>query len=455
MKEVYISIDHLELPETSICWEIGKGELNAVIGANKSGKTLLAKIICGQLYNYKGRVSKTIDFTDVSFSDYTADSSRFHYSDFYYQQRYNVFDMPDMQTIEEWLGYDANDEYKNILFNKVLPADILTKKIVQLSSGESRKVLILKNIFKPAKIYILDHPFTGLDANSVLILSDVFKMMARDYGKTVILLLNTVTTADIFHKVIHLNTSVDVPATYSSVRKDVFYKTPVMPFNIVFQINDKHLKVANEILIGNVSWTIRKGEKWLLKGANGSGKSTLMSLLYADNPVAYGLEITLFDKQRGTGESIWDIKSKIGFVSPEIQLFWDGAQSVKEIIRSGFSNTIVLSRKITEEEQQQYKTLLELFQLQAKEHALFASLSSGEKRIVMIVRALVNNPPVLILDEPFQGLDNDYFNLLYDFLSSYANGNRTVIQIAHLQHEVLPGINRVALIENNKLHIVT
>jgi molybdate transport system ATP-binding protein len=452
MKQVYISIHELELLENKISWEIKEKELYAVIGPNNSGKSLLAKIICGQIVNYKGSISKTINFTDVSFSDFTSDSFSFHYSNFYYQQRYNVSEIPDLETIGELLGYDANDTYKNTIFNKILSTDILSKKIIELSSGESRKVLILKNIFKPSKIHILDNPFTGLDNASILILSDVFKIITQEFGKTVILLIPDNNSSIFFDSVLYLNKKLQVPENH--INKNIFQKTPEVNFNIAFHISKQHLKVGNKILIRDISWTIFKGEKWLLQGGNGSGKSTLMSLLNADNPMAYAMGIMLFDKERGTGESIWDIKSKIGFVSPEIQLFWDGAQSVKKIIRSGFSNTMILNRRLSEKEEEQYLELLNIFQLQPIENALFASLSSGEKRIVMVARALVNNPPLLILDEPFQGLDQIRFKFLHDFLSAYADEKRTIIQIAHLESERLPNINRKALIENEKLHIL-
>jgi len=454
MKQVYISISELELLENKISWEIGNGELNAIIGPNKSGKSLLAKIICGRTFNYKGHISKTINFTDISFSDYTADYSGFHYSNFYYQQRYSVSDTPDIETIQELLEYDVNDIYKNQIFNKVLSSDILPKKIIELSSGESRKVLILKNIFKNSKIYVLDNPFTGLDTNSIFILSDVFKIMTQQYGKTIILLLNNENFKIVFDKTIYLNKVNEITDNQYSNNENNCYITPECHFNIAFKIDKQHLKAGNKVLIKDVSWTINKGEKWLLKGNNGSGKSTLMSLLNADNPNGYSMGITLFDKERGTGESIWDIKAKIGFISPEIQLFWNGAQPVRNIIRSGFSNTQLLNRKTSKQEEQQYGTLLDIFQLRKIENALFASLSSGEKRMVIMVRALVNNPPLLILDEPFQGLDSIHFKFLYEFLSAYADKERTIIQIAHLENEVLPCINYIAQIENNKLHIL-
>ena len=456
MNETYISIRELHILGNKISWDIGEGELNAIIGSNKSGKTTLAKIICGRIFNYKGTLRKNIDFADISFSDYTADSARFHYSDFYYQQRYNFSDSPDLEPIKNYLEYDDNNVYQASIFTKVLTENILTKKIIELSSGESRKLLLLKSILKSSKIYVLDNPFTGLDSKSVFILTNVFKMMVDDYDKTVILLLNNDNQLATFDKTIYLNTPKEVlkPENQSN-KENIFFKTPNAKFNTAFEIYNQTIKVGGKTLITDLSWSIHKGEKWLLKGDNGSGKSTLMSLINADNPSAYSLDIKLFDRKRGTGESIWAIKSKIGFVSPEIQLFWDGTHSVKNIIFSGFSNTMVLNRKINEAEKQNYLMLLHLFQLETIENCSFGTISSGEKRMVMVLRALINNPPLLIVDEPFQGLDSNYFNFLYEFLSHCMDKGRTVIQIAHRENEILPCINHVAQIKNQRFNILT
>ena len=116
---------------------------------------------------------------------------------------------------------------------------------------------------------------------------------------------------------------------------------------------------------------------------------------------------------------------------------------------------MVLNRKINEAEQQNYLMLLHLFQLETIENCSFGTISSGEKRKVMVVRALINNPPLLIVDEPFQGLDSNYFNFLYEFLSHCMDKGRTVIQIAHRENEILPCINHVAQIKNQRFNILT
>jgi molybdate transport system ATP-binding protein len=157
----------------------------------------------------------------------------------------------------------------------------------------------------------------------------------------------------------------------------------------------------------------------------------------ADNPQAYANEIYLFDKRRGSGESIWDIKKRIGFVSPELHLFFDQGNSVFEVIASGLFDTIGLFRQLSHSQQEQVQTWLEILNLQQlKERALFR-LSLGQQRMVLLARALVKNPPLLILDEPTQGLDADqtfYFKQLIDQLCVHFN--TTLLYVSHYENDI-------------------
>jgi molybdate transport system ATP-binding protein len=450
MAKPLIRINNLQIYNTIISAEIAEGELDAIIGPNRSGKTTLAEIIRGGFRDFKGTVTNYTDYRQISYSAYSADSIGFHYSDFYYQQRYNTFDVANVDTIERYLQYNASNRYMRELFNAVLPPHILKTKIIELSSGETRKVLLLKNLFNEAKIYILDNPFSGLDESSILSFIGLFERVTHQYRKTVILLLNDNPLEINFTQTIYLGREgFNEPGVESRpLSQSVFFTTPPADFNTVFRIENEILKAGQRILINDLSWVIKKGEKWLLKGANGSGKSTLLSLLNADNPIAYRYDFCLFDRKRGSGESIWDIKSRIGFISSEIQMYFRESPSVKDIILSGFSDTMVLNRRITAEEEANYHSIIETLGLTQIENAAFGRLSSGEKKTAMIARTVVKNPPVFILDEPFQDLDNERFKFLHHFLAQCADKNRTVIQTSHMDREVLPGVGRIALIEN-------
>ncbi len=451
MDQQLVEIKALHFFDQVISATIRRGELVAVIGPNRSGKTTLAKVLWGKMPGYEGQIIRHIDASRMAFSDYSANSVKFHYADFYYQQRYDS-NSASVQCIEQFLDFDANDEYHKALFRKVLSEDILQKQLIELSSGETRKVLLLKNLFKPADLFLLDNPFTGLDPHSANTFIQIFQEITRNFGKTVVLLLNDNAYQISFDVVITLKGQETAKRTSKIAIPNIF-STPKADFKTVFQINNAHILAGKKTLIHEASWTIKKGEKWLLRGKNGAGKSTLMSLLNADNPSAYRLGITLFDRKRGTGESIWDIKAKIGFVSPEIQQYWNLAHPVKNILQSGFTDTIFLNRKLTNAERESYELIANFFGLKDMENEALGHLSSGEKRMVMVARALIKNPPVLILDEPFQGLDQTNFQLLHRVLTQCADDQRTIIQIAHLQSEILPVIQHLAKIEGQELNL--
>lgn len=447
-----LSLDELPLLNTTLSAELLPGELIAVIGPNRSGKTTLGRMLAGEMRQVEKFITRHLPKSAIAFSDHTADSRTFHYADFYYQQRYNASDVAKLETIGERLGHDETDAYQRNLLATVLPAELLAKKMIELSSGETRKVLLLQSLQRPAVLYILDSPFTGLDQASIHQFRELFQRLCREYGKTILLLLTDNQFDLSFDRTIELAPAGQGTAGVRPLPNDApFFHCPPTNFTTVFQIQNADLIAGPKTLLHQCSWTINQGDKWLLRGPNGAGKSTLMSLLNADNPRAYALGIRLFDRRRGTGESIWDIKARIGFVSSEIQLFWNTSQRVQQIVLSGFTDTLYLNRKIRPAEWAAYRHIMDLLGLTSREQAAFGELSSSERKLVMVARALVKNPPVLILDEPFQGLDEAGFQFLYGLLSRCADEERTVIQIAHLEREILPGMERVAVIEGGRL----
>src|SRR5688572_9298445 len=154
------------------------------------------------------------------------------------------------------------------------------------------------------------------------------------------------------------------------------------------------VQYGDKIILDEVNWKVMKGERWLLSGPNGAGKSTLLSLITADNPKAYANSIFLFGKKRGSGESIWDIKKKIGYVSPELHLYFESSITVFDVIASGLFDTIGLFRMINDEQSQIIKGWIKLLHLEEVTNKLLFNLSLGKQRLVLLARALVKNPPL-------------------------------------------------------------
>src|ERR1017187_3502552 len=170
----------------------------------------------------------------------------------------------------------------------------------------------------------------------------------------------------------------------------------------------RHITVryGKAVILNNINWTIRAGESWALLGPNGSGKTTLLSLILGDNPQVYTNEVIVFGHQRGGGESVWDIKRHIGWVSPELHLHFNDSATCFEVVASGFHDTVGLFQSPTARQRTASRRCVARFQLLAFAGRPLFSLSAALQRMVLLARALVKQPRLLILDEPCQGLDS-------------------------------------------------
>lgn len=208
-------------------------------------------------------------------------------------------------------------------------------------------------------------------------------------------------------------------------------------YEVAVQMEDVDIAYGKLLIRQGVNWTIRKGEKWALLGPNGSGKSTLLSYIFADNPQAYAKKMTLFDRRRGSGESIWEIKARIGFTSSEMHLYYRENVSCLSVVASGFFDSIGLYRKCNEKQLQQAEQMLETLACSHLESRSFLKISSGEQRLVLFARALIKNPDLLILDEPFHGLDDGKKLLCRQIVEQYAlQPDKTLIYVTHQRDEI-------------------
>jgi molybdate transport system ATP-binding protein len=208
-------------------------------------------------------------------------------------------------------------------------------------------------------------------------------------------------------------------------------------FTTIVEMKNIHLNYGTHTIFTGLNWKITSGEKWLLKGKNGSGKSSLLSMITGDHPQAYANEIYLFGKRRGSGESIWDIKQKTGFISPELHAYFDKNVSCFDAIGSGFFDTIGLFRKLSTS---QYDTILQWLDFLQVSHVStkpLHSISASLQRMILLARALVKNPPLLVLDEPCQGLDDRQSKQFVSLVDKVCTGiNRTLIYVSHDESNV-------------------
>jgi molybdate transport system ATP-binding protein len=211
---------------------------------------------------------------------------------------------------------------------------------------------------------------------------------------------------------------------------------------ILADLKDVNINYWGKPVLRNVNWTIRQGDHWLLLGPNGSGKTTLLSLLTGDNPKSFSQEITLFGRRRGSGETIFDIQAKIGHVSPELHYHFPAHRTVKDAILSGFGGTFAPPDQLSLQQTKQYDELIEFFARVLPSElrsARFRQLPSSHQRVVLLLRAFVKKPPLLILDEPFQGMEEVMVTKAREYLETEITDEQAVVMVTHLVAEEASG----------------
>jgi molybdate transport system ATP-binding protein len=204
-------------------------------------------------------------------------------------------------------------------------------------------------------------------------------------------------------------------------------------------MQDVTIQYGDRIILDHINWTVKAGECWAVLGHNGSGKSTLLSLINADNPQAFSQKIWLFDKRKGSGESIWDIKRNIGYISPELHHYFESGAVAKDIVASGLFDTMGLFRVLHPDQEWLALQWMEALRIRPLADRSFMRLSDSEQRRVLLARALVKNPPMLILDEPCQGMDDEETAAFTAIINEVCQRTgKTLIYVSHYEKDIPP-----------------
>mgnify|MGYP003333643971 CR=1 FL=1 len=450
---------------------MGHTEEWAIVGASGSGKTLLAKAIAKNIF-YSGNIV-FLDDSDQPFEPriiLVDQQHRFknksNVDQFYYQQRYNSIDAEETITVQQDLDAHPNDSNIDWI-DKFQIKSILNKPIIQLSNGENKRLQLVKALIQDPDLIVLDNPFIGLDIDGRAVLTEMLNEIVKD-GKKIILITSPQTLPSCITKiasivdrklmVINNAAFIKQKETHSiqisQELLDQFNANNQLQFDDAVNMNNVSISYNEKIILKAISWKVKKGERWCLSGHNGSGKSTLVSLITADNPQAYANDIFIFDREKGSGESIWDIKKHIGFVSPELHLFFDRGFTSFDIIASGLFDTIGLFRKINPEQENKVTKWMEALKIIDLKNRYLNQLSLGQQRLVMLARALVKAPPLLILDEPCQGLDPDqtsFFRSLIDVICEKTS--TTLIYISHFKEDIPKCIKHQLHLEKGEIKV--
>lgn len=432
---------------------INAGDIVAFVGRNGSGKSILAKALAGDQTILSGKVInrfKSIAHISFEYLQKIIDDE---------WKRNNTDMLSDKEDDTGLTTSEIIQEYnqdQTLCENLALQfgiAHLLNRRFKYLSTGETRKTLICRTLMSKPELLILDEPFDGLDVASRANLAEILSQLSKQ-NITIVMVLNRFNEIPLFVKYIGLlaNCQLLKYGTKDTILDDVVVKqlanlehlsnfTLPDPDEISVSLpndldriilNNGFVQYDGKAIINGLSWQVRANENWQIIGPNGAGKSTLLSLITGDHPQGYSNDLTLFGRRRGSGETIWDIKRHIGYVSSSFHLDYRISLSVENVLASGYFDSIGLYQAPSDKQLKLVKQWLQLLDLTELAEKPFQSLSWGLQRLVLIARALVKHPTLLILDEPLQGLDYLNRELVKSWIDNLIDrGNTQLLFVSH------------------------
>lgn len=448
-------------------WSILPGQQWAVLGPNGSGKSALAASLTGQAHISHGeiRFARGIEHSiaAVSFQlqrAFVAQEDCFFQARWYREEEGETPTLTARQILGESsplapCGVRGSSPHTKQLVRLLGLTDLLDRNALHLSTGEMRRTLIARALLKKPKILLLDEPFIGLDATSRAAFRNSLETLMRR-GLTVIVF--TTRPDDLPKHVSRLLFLKDgriahqCPRrcpTAKPARRRVFgtekrprqsIPAPLLSKSNslrgpIVELRDVSVLTPEKKILDGIHWIVHPGERWALTGHNGAGKTTLLSLILGDHPQAFAQDVRLFGKPRGE-LTLEELKSRVGWASPDILLHYSGDTTVLELACSGYASTMGLYHRPSKKQLAHARAWLKYFALTPLLDHPFRFLSEGQQRLTLLVRALVKNPPLLILDEPCQGLDDTNRARVLHALDTVCKKNKTtLLYVSHYAEE--------------------
>ena len=460
-------------------WTFQRGEQWAVMGPNGSGKSCLAAQLAGEA-PLRGVGLAFGEDIEEAVALVTFSQQQDQASGSWLQARWHSLDDDGALSVRQFLSYEAVNEINPFevrgdetaarrafarLLRKVSDIfdlrPLLSRLMVQLSNGEMRRALLSRALLKSPKLLVLDDPFAGLDSAMRMRLQEALDRLACEGLPMVLMVRHTDEMPSCVTHLLTLKnmriagkgriTRTSPSAAPAAARGDA--RPPAScsamegecPHEPVVEMRGVTVRYGRRVVLDALDWSVRKGERWLVSGPNGSGKTTLLSLITGDNPAAYANDVRVFGRAREPGESLWPVRRRIGQVSPEIQCYFDAGMSGLDAVLSGRFNAEGAVMRPTRAAREAARGWLRELGVADAEKVPFGELSAGRQRLVLLARAMLPQPDLLLLDEPCLNLDEASRRHVLGVLERLFRARRdeTVICVAHRPDDVPRGFQHV------------
>ncbi|SEJ39299.1 molybdate transport system ATP-binding protein [Cyclobacterium xiamenense] len=472
-------------------FRIGKGESWVIAGGSGKERTAFLETLLGRTSLVAGRIARPFaesyqkaqsqrgeinSFRDlIAFvsQEYTF-RNKSSQQNFYYQQRFNSSESEDTETVGRYLAQVEVKATGPWTLDRVVRLfglqELREKSLIKLSNGETRRLALAMALLKNPRLFLMDMPLTGLDVKTRQQFDEILQVIIQS-GIQVVL----TSTADEAPPSIsrfgwlgqgRLEVVTDRKRllakeetlrmqgesafdAFEGLLKKVFFKSGI---HEVIAMREVGIRYQDKLLLDRINWRVGPGECWLIRGHNGAGKSTLISLVLGENPQAYANDIVLFDRKRGTGESIWEVKKPTGFVSPELGRYFPSNQTCKKVVLSGLFDTMGLFKKTDPSQEALADAWLAAFQLDHLASVNFHRVSLDEQRFCLLARAMIKCPQLLVLDEASQGMDEAQRVRFRQTISYFCeNTGMSLLFVSHYDADVPESVDRVLELNQGKI----
>ena len=476
-------------------WALREGEHWVVVGPNGSGKTVFCRALCGDYpvtgggiaYGFRPRAGREPESCVERVALDASDVDALHTA----PARWFSLDVEQSPPVAALLERDAVEGLNPYEIVERAPADtrrweaharrvirwvgigpLLGRPLLALSNGERRKVLLARALLRRPRVLILDDPFAGLDAPYRQHLRALIETLIRHGGLGIILVsLRPDEWPRGMTHLMHVERfRVAAQGPIAVLRRDpgvirlldvavprgvpARRKGPAGgPGRDLIRLRSVQVRWGDKVILDNVDWTVRAGESWAIVGPNGSGKSTLLSLVLGENPQVYANDVRVFGRCRGAGESVWAIKRHIGWVSPELHGSFGPAMTGLEAVLTGFYDATVLAGMPSARRRAAARAVLRRLGVATLAAREFGLMSAGEQRLVLLARALVKAPRLLVLDEPCQGLDRHHGRVFVATVDRLIRHGVTALYVTHQPDEIPPAIGCLLRVRQGRARV--